>query len=468
MTDRYNIAIDLDGDGLIRLARVVYDAHKLAQVQTGDSPEQVDVEIDGVVFSAKVIHTLAQVDPEQVADAVDAAVADKVAGLDLLEGGTFPAEFNEGAVFAVVDADGRRTWLEVAADGGPTARAAELVATATGPAVAAVVGLADQDAAVSGLSFAVVDQADRLTWLQADRAGRPSRAALRMLHAADAYPTDDWAHWGDSTTFGEGETASWCIELAALTGRRHHNGGWSGQVPAQIAARQGGVPARCTVAGDLIPTDGPVAVTAITRSPLSTVLPNGQPGTRSGRLADVPGRLDRSGDAYTFTRTGAGEAVPAPPGSLFLCDEGLLHRDRIATILVGRNMVMSAANIAQAVRDIRAMIDHVSPDVRRVIVIEVTARRSEPLGSGGRAGIEACNAAYRAAFPAEVMGLTDWLQTPAAAAAAGIAFTVQDQADIAAGVIPESFMSDDVHFSRAGYRAVAYRLFLEAQTRGWL
>ncbi|MCF6763944.1 hypothetical protein L3X21_24470, partial [Pseudomonas fragi] len=101
-----------------------------------------------------------------------------------------------GLAFAVVDDEGRRTWIEAGKDGRPSAHAAEKIgevltvenapALADGVAAKAVAESIDAVgiealAALNDLSFAVVDDAGRRTWLEAGKDGKPTQRAIDAI-----------------------------------------------------------------------------------------------------------------------------------------------------------------------------------------------------------------------------------------------------------------------------------------------
>ena len=83
--------------------------------------------------------------------------------------------------FAVVDQDGRRTWVEVADDGGLTSHAADAVANAVVAPVAMEVGIEGTDTEVTGLAFAVVDEEGRRTDLEVGPDGHLTRRVIDLI-----------------------------------------------------------------------------------------------------------------------------------------------------------------------------------------------------------------------------------------------------------------------------------------------
>lgn len=341
--------------------------------------------------------------------------------------------------------DDRQTALNIKQDGDLTAYAASSVGKSLG------VVNADLD---SAQKFAVVDQYDRVIF--SDDAVSTTDNSL---------PSDNWAHWGDSMT-DDAVTGvdSWVNKLAALTGKSHFNGGWYQQTAAQISARQGGLPALVTVSGNVTAASGATTITAIVNKPVLTS------GTRlvPGKLAGIPGVIREQGaGTVTFTPDASG-VYPIPPRSRFIPTNGEAYKDRIVTIWSGRNDVTVSTPIVSVLASIRAAIDYLSPRVKRVIVMEVVPTAGE--AADRKAYLADLNAAIKAAFPEFWLDIATYLRTQAAADAAGITFTSQDNTDIANGYTPTSFRlaSDSTHINASGCIAVAARVYQEAQVRGWL
>jgi lysophospholipase L1-like esterase len=292
---------------------------------------------------------------------------------------------------------------------------------------------------------------------------RAEVAALSAPAPVLEFPSLDWACWGDSLT-GAGSSGDWPSKLATALGRSVYNGGIGGQGVRQIAARQGGIPALLTVSGGSIPASGGVSVTSNAYFPAS----NG--GSVLGTLAGVPGTYSRNADGtvQTFTRAADGEAVPAAGTQVFTPSDGVTFRDRTCVFWLGRNSFKFGADQNQIIQCIRAMADYLSPRVKRFLVMEIPPSTDEINGSADRVTLNAANDLLRQAFPDRFVDVASWLRTSAAATAAGITFTSEDNTDIANGVTPASFRSDALHFSQAGGDAIRARIILEATNRGWI
>ena len=304
----------------------------------------------------------------------------------------------------------------------------------------------------SGQDFAVVDDYDRIIFSNVTLGGNES-----------PYPTTNWAHWGDSMT-DDAVTGvdAWVNKLSVLTGQSHYNGGWYQQTADQIAARQGGLPALVTVSGNVTASSGATTITSIVNKPVLAS------GTRyvHGTLAGIPGIIQEPTSGNVQFTPDASGAYPIPANSVFIPTNGLNYRDRVATIWSGRNNVPLSTDPILVVAAIRSMIDYLSPNVKRVMVMEVVPAEFDD--STMRTYTATLNAAIKAAFPEFWLDIASWLRTTAAATAAGITFDTDDNTDIANGNTPGSFRSDSTHLNATGCTAVAYRVHLEAQRRGWL
>lgn len=380
-----------------------------------------------------------------------------------------------GLAFTVVDEDGRRLWLEAKKDGRPSDWAYQLIAEGLTPdncpllvagaaaEAAAEVGFGVFNSDVNDMSFVVCDEDDRQTELAVGKDGRLLQRVIDSIASrigaatvVPPFPVKAWACWGDSLTAG-----GWPTTLAALSGWPVMNGGWGGQTASQIAAREGGVPAQLTVSGDIIPASGAVTITAVLNNPLS------DGGSRKGTLAGVLGTLAMAGDVLSFTRVVNGVAVACPAKSYFTPADGIAYADRHVTIWIGRNSFKSASP-AYHVATVRAMIDYLTPRVKRVIVMSIPPWAGEEIGDPIRPKLDNCNAALAAAFPEYWLDIAAWLRTTEAATAAGITFTADDVTDINNGLTPRSLRMDAGHLNTIGNNAIAYRVYQESKTRGWV
>ena len=360
----------------------------------------------------------------------------------------------EDLSFAVVDEKNRRTWLEAGEDGKPTDYARKQI---------------QETVDTRDFAFGVVDKDSRRTWLEVAKDGGPTdyaRSLIGNTGGGDAgaipdFPTADWVHWGDSNTDDVRNGAqNWTNVLAGLTGADHYNGGYWGQKPENIAARQGGAPSLITLENNQTQAASPTPIASATNL---VVADNADDHEISGTLAGVHGKVTpHMGGVHTFTPTVAG-VYQVPPRSVFTPDTGHL-RDRHMTIWMGRNGRWDDGAPQRALRAAQHMVDFLTPHVKRFLILQIVP------GTDGleHPRVKDINDALRNEFPAQFVPIAEWMMTEEAATLAGITYTEQDLTDIAEGRIPTSFRRDASHFNEVGCIPIAHFLHREIQERGWL
>lgn len=290
-------------------------------------------------------------------------------------------------------------------------------------------------------------------------------AAVEANTYEDADPTAPlessatlYTQWGDSLTEAGGITTRLRALMPAATVT---NRGISGQTASQIAARQGGRHSRFTVTGDTIPASGPVAVTV---RDIALLAKTGYAAVSlTGRLNGVPGTASvAAGEiAYTFTRTTAGDPVPCPARTPFIVDNGVTARKETQIIWAGRN------NPETGVYDyVMAMARHLSPAVKRFIVLSVTNSETETTGTDKYKTITRENELMANAFGSRFLDIRRWL-IDNGLAAAGITPTSADNAAIAGDAVPPSLTSDGVHFTGPVQTIIADRIHAKLLELGW-
>lgn len=291
----------------------------------------------------------------------------------------------------------------------------------------------------------------------------PEGAAIARLTAASgggsaAAPTPavpySIAGWGDSITETGSGTDSWIDLLALSTGLPAYNGGKWGQSSPQVAARQGGALAMLTFPDNQMPASGQVTVTADV-NPLG----GSYSGSRVGVSHGVPGTLswDQPSNTLTWSRTTAGSAVALTGPVKFVPADAVrpANREAIQIFWIGRNGAQDVAGNLTALKRMAAYANG------RFLVLSV-------LPWAGQVSPDPTNYAYLEAFPEQYRDIGAWLRTADAATAAGITFTTDDQADIAAGLTPRSLRADDVHPNAAGRKAIAAYMVAELRKLGWV
>lgn len=239
--------------------------------------------------------------------------------------------------------------------------------------------------------------------------------------------------------------------------------GIAGQQSIDLTARLGGLPARVTVTGNMLPASGSVTVTSIKDASGTNIRPlrTGDSGTvtRPGVLAGVPVTLRTTdlGVSYTIVRNSPGFAVPIPAGTPLVMGGG--YRETVPVILPPRNDVgkdeastLWRTPLATILTRYRALVDWLAPD-GRFIILSMLPWADE--SAAGKAAREELDAAFRDESPQQWLDWAGFLRADAAFTAAGVTKTSQDTIDITNGVTPTSFRrpSDTGHLNVSGYAA---------------
>jgi hypothetical protein len=283
------------------------------------------------------------------------------------------------------------------------------------------------------------------------------------------------AFWGDSLFEGfpkppfaaDGSDSVPGAFAAHNPGSKVYNGGISGQLAAEIAVRQGGLPLRLTVAGGVIPPSGDVAVV-----PADTL------GWRldrywgdEGTIAGVPGVLERDLTAFRFRRSAPGAAVPVSDPQPFVSGVGAEHRDDVQVLLAGRNDIgyVSPAGdpVSRVVAATRAMVNFL-PSGQRALVCGTITAIDEGQGTEGYDAVVSINDQLAAAYPYSYWDMRAWLVHDAIYALK-ITPTPEDLADMAADTLPPSIMvpGETLHYSPATAAALADEIRVQLTNRGW-
>lgn len=283
----------------------------------------------------------------------------------------------------------------------------------------------------------------------------------------------DWAVYplfpsAEVTAFGDSLTAANWINsvIGPALGVPVYNQGNSGYGSADIAILQGGLVPNVTLSGNAIPASGPVSVTAIEPA---TGYTSATSPSFTGTLAGVPGVLSKtSGNpgTWTFTRSVEGSAVSVPPGTPFICTNGLAHESRVQIIWVGRNNVPLDTFSTDVFRDVKSCVDYLKPYCKRYVVISVTNGQSEPRGTARYDKIVAHNQRLEDTYGECYFDLRRYM-IDNGLADAGITPTTADLAAMANDAPPPSIMADDIHFSSAGFTVVGNAILDFIQTKEW-
>ena len=401
-----------------------------------------------------------------------------------------------GYAAIVMDADKNSTWLAARAiDGAPPDWVIDhLVGRMEAPL--GVVDLVDglnaetetrsslaRIGTAHGLAAAVIDSAERLTWLAASAVdgGMPDwvadhvadRIAAR-LNISAALPSDRaliggevvpilpdmtrMAGWGSSTMEYMG--AEIAAEMGGL-GVSYYNGGDAGVLASHTLAQMGARPALLTVVGGQIPASGPVSVTA------SNMTASSQMRAFAGTLAGVHGSLSSTQTELTFTRSAGGEVVAVSADTPFLPTVGPQYRDAINLLNIGKNDVYNVDLAPLVVAKTAEAFAYSRPFFRRNVVVGHFVNRDSPDVSPIRTSVLEINAAYAAQYGPLYFDLQAYVTGQQVWVDAGLTPTADDLSYQLRGNKPPSLSLDDGHLNAVGDAAVAKALRRFAVNLGW-
>ena len=405
-----------------------------------------------------------------------------------------------GLVFAVVDENGKRTWLEAGLDGNPSPRSASamgnMLTSENSPTLASDIIEASVIAAVAtvgleplpdvnNLLLTVVDEGGKRTWLEVDLAGKPSKYAAQCI--LDSLPADvgsapsryqsgikgeqgitsgpNITCWGDSMTAGAGGGGTtYPGELQRLLteagqNRTVTNRGIGGESAPTICARAGGNPFIVLAVGGVIPattTPFEITIQANNGQPIKPLMQGASSYT--GRFGSVKGTFSRTvvDTVYTyyFTRAVAGDEIVANRPTPLYLDIGDQARGDITIIWIGQN----GPNDVRAIQDAKAIIQRMTALDKRYLVI------SKP---GGSSTSDVDDAAWFAEFGRRFIPIRQYM-AKYGLADAGIIPTEGDLADMARGAVPGSLRFDGVHWNAPGYIILANIVFQRLKELEWI
>lgn len=349
-----------------------------------------------------------------------------------------------GVIVSITDSGGRRSWLEVGPDGGPTPHAKSKIGAP-----------ADLDPLTS-LIYAVTDTTDRVAFGVDTTGGFVIRKLAAETKTLLGISTGPLLCPGDSMTAGAGGTPYTDGLSADLAGREVIQFGYGGQGARSITARTGAHPVMVTLTDDTIPASGAVTITGRDG--------NLDAGTYLGSLCGIPGTMTVTGaNAMTFTRTTAGTATACPPNTPFVTRPDF--RGLQVVSWMGRNGgFVDQAAIDTTILETRHALAWAGRNAARSLVLSVVPFAGDTATQ--LALLASLNNALRQAFPAQFVDVAARMRSVTALAEEGITATAQDQSDIANGLTPTSFRSDGGHFNTIGYRRVRRIVSTELTARG--
>lgn len=381
------------------------------------------------------------------------------------------SNYDSSISVAIVDKEGRRTWLEADDAGKPTDYSSSLVVEKTLPTILSEIGI--EQIPSTDLSVAIVDENYRRTWLEADQTGEPTDYTMEVFKKKlDVVTTvENIVCWGDSMTAGAGgDGRSYPLILgelltAAGSTAKVVNAGVGGETSATITARQGGNPFIIKIDANTLPADtSPVRVTLL---PIGgkTVTPLLQgsssfDGYFNGILCTLklvqPNGASSSWNAanyYTLQRKTAGTALTIDRPHPFYLEISKPYWGDIHIIWIGQNNLADGA--ARHIADAKAMIQKMTAQNKKYIVIP---RPFNSVEAYDKAQKDAFDAEFFAAFGRRCVLIRQYL-VEYGLADAGLTATSQDLIDIANGTVPEQLRVDVVHWKSAAYQILATQVF---------
>ncbi|QMU22489.1 hypothetical protein [Gordonia rubripertincta] len=281
---------------------------------------------------------------------------------------------------------------------------------------------------------------------------------------------------GDSTSATTNVAAGegWGPKLAALSGKAIDNYGSSGQRAEEIAAQMGGITFTATVTGNTIPTSGAVALTNLEVNPVR----GGEIASYTVKIAGVVGTLARGANDSTvnFTRTTAGSAVtvPAIVDVESVSGPALNHRIHFIAFGVNNEPLITAGSPTQRVEDIMAMYKActsvLTPARPRFVVWGMLDRgASEGVDTTIGTIIRKVEDYLLLEYGSDFVPIRKLLASYRALAIAGVTPTSTDDADIAAGAIPQSLRdASSVHLNATGMTVQAHFMYQHLLRKGWI
>ena len=269
--------------------------------------------------------------------------------------------------------------------------------------------------------------------------------------------------FGDSLTAGTGGTPVTTLLSWMLTPRLIKNWGIGGQTSIQIAARQGGQPIFITLSGNAFNGNNAVSVTSISPQPMSTASDTTAryySGTVSGIQCMLVRTVVSTVETYTLQPL-ISQNTAIPANSIFIPDQGFNAQKSIQVLWLGRNDASPWTGLDTTIANCVSKLSQ----PKRAIIIGVLNAQDETIGTARYNAIAAINATIAAAFPNNYIPSTP--PTAAEFAAQNWTPSSQDNTDVANGIIPASWHSDNVHLNTYGYQLFAGRIYNMMQNFGW-
>jgi lysophospholipase L1-like esterase len=283
------------------------------------------------------------------------------------------------------------------------------------------------------------------------------------------------AAWGDSLTRGFAGsdwplTDAWpyLLQQALANGTVVTNGGFSGRTADEVAIWQGGIKL-VAQAGFTIPaTTDPVTVTV--QSGIGWI--PGFARSFTGTFNGIAGTFTRASGATTtmsFARTTAGADTVIASGTAFVSSMDT-HSAETAIIMVGRNDISnnvagSDGSVTQHVLNtVQKMVNHLSPQVKRFIIMGPTSASNEVVGSTNHNRVIAINQGLQALYPTRYFNLQSYLVNNVVADLG----LPPDPTAVANQTLSPSIMEDTIHWKKTVAVQIKNQLLMQLALREWV
>lgn len=402
----------------------------------------------------------------------------------------------DGVSVAITAKDDVYTFLTANdVDGGPTPLSAGLIATAVKP----LLGITDQVPAivylpeVSGGDLYTTDLASGVR--RKVTTGVPVTGAPQVVGDAVVFTSAAGQQWvpvtggqapgpifpstslvvrGDSHAAGSaGAGTNIATVAASALSVPAYNDGRGGWGSADVALNTGAIDVQITVAGNQIPTSGPVEITA-KNPPLGWRTFGGTTviniaGVLKLPTGDLPGtfRFDAPTLKHYFVRAASGSVIACPPATTFKAN-GDAYRDRTQIIVVGANTIPYGDDRLPAFLDqVEALVRYQSSLAKRSLILSIITGAQNYNTSTWYRRVVAANKRlaeiYGDTFIDDRRYLIDH-----GLADAGITPTAADQYSIDRDTIPPSLLADDLtHLLAPGLTIRANLAVARMRQLGW-
>ena len=304
----------------------------------------------------------------------------------------------------------------------------------------------------------------------------PSQEQLEILTNYDSLTKSNVykiACWGDSITAGH-----YPEYLQTLVGEKVtvYQGGASGQCSGSIAFRQGGNKLNVTQ-GFTIPTSNSEDVT-IQVEPTSGSI-NNMANNFSGRcfVNGIEGTISFTFSTPTnytvkFRRLNNGGAVSVPAGTKIVSKTADQYNDNVSIIWAGRNDVAFGYphEVDGTVANVQTMVNNLSTDIKRFLVVSVTTATNEYEGSqysGTYNKVLQINEQLSELYPNNYVDIRDYL-IHQCIYDMGITPTQADLDNMNRDTLPPSIMADEIHPNTTAREYIARYIYNEMLKRDWV